>query len=146
VLRPQRRAFLGRRRGEPERAALTAWNYNVSSPTPTTGFRSFSSPRMLVTMSRDGLRRRVRWLSCASLSANKHLSAQSRLYCAEAVRTRMDKWRRTEAISYECVPNIAERIRPNNSESVICALQISADPQKDGHRVDYLPTNRNVMA
>jgi hypothetical protein len=28
--------------------AWTDWNYNVSSPTPTTGFPSFSSPRTLV--------------------------------------------------------------------------------------------------
>src|ERR1700732_5086162 len=30
------------------RPRMADWNYNVSSPTPTTGFPSFSSPRTLV--------------------------------------------------------------------------------------------------
>jgi CheY-like chemotaxis protein len=44
---------------------------------------------MLVTLSKERQRRRVRWLSCASLSVDKLLKAQCRRSCSETIRTRI---------------------------------------------------------
>ena len=55
----------------------------------------------------------------------------SELFAVSRLRGRSFFSRRTEAISYERVPNIAERIRRNNSESITLYHGISAIPKED---------------
>jgi hypothetical protein len=110
------------------RAHVRSGFNNLSWAARIIGFQSFSSLPTRVMICKDGRRRRALWLFCASLSANKRLSAQSRRYCGRAVGMKMN------TATLNKTPDGSGRVREwkNGSGVLIVALCRQLNPRESG--------------